>query len=234
MSNIVIPKELPDLIDRFHFLWNKRHIIKERCVNQERHSILEKLRQIEAPSDLEKRLMEEIAAEEKACFDNNSGLDKEYRDEEVGLYEKVRQVSKNMFLGKYVHHLTAWYRIYMRVDRVTMIGRTLYISGPSISLYREHDTFRWTCGQQFPVFDVDHVITFQLTCGQQFPVFDVDHVIYGHATPTRESIEDELRLFDIITREDLIKAIDHIIDYAEKMEDGPMPEDVPADTSKVE
>lgn len=215
MSNIVIPKELPDLIDRFHFLWNKRHIIKERCVNQERHSILEKLRQIEAPSDLEKRLMEEIAAEEKACFDNNSGLDKEYRDEEVGLYEKVRQVSKNMFLGKYVHHLTAWYRIYMRVDRVTMIGRTLYISGPSISLYREHDTFRWTCGQQFPVFDVDHVI-------------------YGHATPTRESIEDELRLFDIITREDLIKAIDHIIDYAEKMEDGPMPEDVPADTSKVE
>ena len=31
-----------------------------------------------------------------------------------------------------------------------------------------------------------------------------------------------------------VKECDHIIDYAEKMEDGPMPEDVPVDTSKME
>jgi Asp-tRNA(Asn)/Glu-tRNA(Gln) amidotransferase C subunit len=35
-------------------------------------------------------------------------------------------------------------------------------------------------------------------------------------------------------KDKLVKECDHIIDYAEKMEDDPMPEDVPVDTSKME
>ena len=225
MSNIVIPKELPDLIDRFHFLWNKLRIIKDQRVDSERHALLDYLRNFKAPSELEKRLMEQIEGEEKACLANSDKLEKAYREEEAGLYEKVRRVCKDMFLGKYLKHLTAWYTIYMRVDQVTMTGRTVSISGKSISFYREHNTFQWTCVQHHDVFDISHVI-------------------YGHAAPTLESLESELQHFEIISREDLInlmkeykanlvKECDHIIEYAEKMEDGPMPEDVPVDTSKI-
>lgn len=106
-----------------------------------------------------------------------------------------------------------------------MTGRTVSITGKSISFYRERDTFQWTCEQNYDLFDI----------GQ---------VIYGNAAPTLESLESELQNFEIIGREDLInrmkeykanlvKECDHIIDYAEKMEDGPMPEDVPVDTSKI-
>ena len=226
MSNIVIPKELPDLIDRFHFLWNKLRIIKDQRMDSDRHDLLEKLRSIKAPSELEKRLMEQIEGEEKACLENGDKLEKAYRDEEAGLYEKVRQVCKGMFLGKYLKHITAWYTIYMRVDQVTMSGCTVSISGKSISFYREHNDFQWTCVQHYDLFDIGHVI-------------------YGNATPTPESLESELQHFELISREDLInlmkeykanrvKECDHIIDYAEKMEDGPMPEDVPVDTSKIQ
>lgn len=226
MSNIVIPKELPELIDRFHFLWNKLRNIKDQRIDSDRHALLEKLRNIKAPSELEKRLMEQIEAEEKALWDNDNKLEKTYREEDAGLYEKVRQACKDMFLGKYISHLTAFYVIYMRVDRVTMTGRTVSISGKSISFYREHNTFQWACVQNYDLFDIGHVI-------------------YGNATPTLESLESELQHFEIISREDLInqmkeykdtlvKECDHIIDYAEKMEEGPMPEDVPVDTSKME
>lgn len=109
MSNIVIPKELTELIDRFHFLWSKLLIIKEQRIDSDRHAILETLRNIKAPSELEKRLMEQIEAEEKACLETDDELEKSYQDEEAGLYEKVRQVCKDMFLGKYIKHLTAWY-----------------------------------------------------------------------------------------------------------------------------
>ena len=225
MSNIVIPKELPDLIDRFHFLWNKLRIIKDQRIDSDRHALLEKLRNIKAPSELENRLMEQIEGEEKACLDNGDKLEKTYREEEAGLYEKVRQACKGMFLGKYIKHITAWYTIYMRVDQVTMTGRTVSISGKSISFYQEHNNFQWTCVQHYDLFDIGHVI-------------------YGNATPTLESLESELQHFEFISREDLlnrmkeykdnlVKECDHIIDYAEKMEDGPMPEDVPVDTSKI-
>lgn len=226
MSNIVIPKELPELIDRFHFLWNKLRIIKEQRIDSDRHAILETLRNIKAPSELEKRLMEQIEAEEKACLENDDKLEMAYREEEAGLYEKVRQVCKGMVMEKYIKHLTAQYTIYMRVDQVTMTGRTVYISGKGISFYRDHNTFQWACGQQYELFDIGDVI-------------------YGHQTPTLESLETELQHFEIISREDLlnrmkeykanlVKECDHIIDYAEKMEDGPMPEDVPVDTSKIQ
>lgn len=225
MSNIVIPKELPDLIDRFYFLWNKLRIIKNQRIDSERHSLLEKLRNIKAPSELEKRLIEQIEGEEKACLDNDDKLEKAYREEEASLYEKVRKACKDMLLGKYIKHITALYAIYMRVDQVTMTGRTVSITGKSISFYREHNTFQWTCVQQYDLFDI----------GQ---------VIYGHAAPTLESLESELQHFEIMSREEVInimkeykdnmvKECDHIIDYAEKMEDGPMPEDVPVDTSKI-
>jgi hypothetical protein len=226
MTNIVIPKELPDLIDRFHFLWNKLRIIKNQRIDSDRHALLEKLRNIKAPSELEKRLIEQIEGEEKACLDNDDKLEKAYREEEASLYEKVRKACKDMLLGKYIKHITAWYTIYMRVDQVTMTGRTVSITGKSISFYREHNNFQWTCVQHYDLFDISHVI-------------------YGNATPTLESLETELQHFEIISREDLmnglkaykdnmVKECDHIIDYAEKMEDGPMPEDVPVDTSKME
>ncbi len=225
MSNIVIPKELPDFIDRFHFLWNKLRIIKKHRIDSERHALLERLRNIKAPGELEKRLMEQIEGEEKACLDNGNTLEKAYQDEEASLCEKVRQVCKDMLLGKYIRHLTALYTIYMRVDKVTMTGHTVYISGKSISFYREHNTFQWTCEQLYELFDI----------GQ---------VIYGNAAPTLESLESEMQHFEIISREDLIsrmkeyknnqvKECDHIIDYAEKMEDGPMPEDEPVDIGKI-
>lgn len=226
MGNIVIPNELPGLIDRFHFLWNKLRIIKEQRINSDRHALLDTLRSIKEPSELEKRLMEQIEGEEKACLDSDAKLEKAYRDEEAGLYEKVRQACKGMLLGKYIKHLTAWYVIYMRVDKVTMTERTVYISGKSISFYRKDNAFQWTCEQQYSLFDIGDVI-------------------YGHATPTLESLESELQHFEIISREDLIhrmkeykdnlvKECDHIIGYAEKMEDGPMPEDVPVDTGKIQ
>jgi len=224
MSNIVIPKKLPDLIDRFHFLWNKLRIIKEQRIDSERHSLLETLRSIKAPSELEKRLMEQIEGEEKACLDNSDKLEKAYLDEEAGLYEKVRQVCKGMFLGKYIKHLTAHYTLYMRVERVTMNGTTAYIAGHAISFYRDTGTLQWTCGQQYDLFDIGHVIS-------------------GHATPTMESLESELQHFDIMSREDFINQMkeyktkqveecDRIIDYAQMMEWQPFPEDEPVDTSK--
>jgi len=226
MSNIVIPKELPDLIDRFHFLWNKLRIIKNQRIDSDRHALLEKLRNIKAPSELEKRLIEQIEGEEKACLDNGDKLEKTYREEEASLYEKVRKACKDMLLGKYIKHITAWYTIYMRVDQVTMTGRTVSISGKSISFYREHNNFQWACVQHYDLFDISQVI-------------------YGNATPTLESLETELQHFEIMSREEvinimkeykdkLVKECDHIIDYAEKMEDDPMPEDVPVDTSKME
>lgn len=226
MGNIVIPKELPELIDRFRFLWSKLSIIKKQRIDSDRHALLDTLRSIKEPSELEKQLMEQIEGEEKACLDNDSKLEKAYRDEEAGLYEKVRQLCKGMLLGKYIKYLTAWYIIYMRVDKVTMTGRTVYISGKKISFYRKYNAFQWTREEQYSLFDIDAVI-------------------YGHATPTLESLESELQHFEIISREDLInrmkeykdnlvKECDHIIDYAERMEDGPMPEDVPVDPDKIQ
>lgn len=226
MSNIVIPKELPELIDGIHYWRNKRQIVRNQSMDSERHHILEKLRNLSAPSELEKRLIEQISAEEQKCLLNGPETDKEYRDKEIALYEKVRLVCKDMFLGKYIKHITAWYTIYMHVDKVSMDGSTVYITGKSISFYREHDTFQWACEQQYDLLDIGKVM-------------------YGHSTPTMESIANELKLYDIMSREEvinimkeykdkLVKECDHIIDYAEKMEDGPMPEDVPVDTSKME
>lgn len=227
MTNIVIPKELPELIDGIHFWRSKRWDIRNQSIDSERHHILDKLRNLSAPSELEKRLIEQLSAEEQKCLINGPETDKEYRDKEIALYEKVRLVCKDMLLGKYIKHITAWYTIYMRVDHVFMTsGPTVYISGKSISFYREHDTFQWACEQQYDLLDIGKVM-------------------YGHSTPTMESIADELKLYDIMSREEvinimkeykdkLVKECDHIIDYAEKMEDGPMPEDVPVDTSKME
>lgn len=226
MSNIAIPKELPELIDAIHYWRNKRRDIRNQSIDSERHHILVNLRNLSAPSELEKRLIEQISAEEQKCLLNGPETDKEYRDKEIALYEKVRLVCKDMLLGKYIKHITAWYTIYMRVDKVSMIdGNTVSISGKSISFYREHDTFQWACEQQYDLLDIGKVM-------------------YGHSTPTMESIADELNLYDIISREKvinlmkeykdkLVKECDHIIDYAEKMEDGQMPEDVPVDTSKI-
>ena len=224
MSNIIIPKELPELIDRFHFLWSKLRIIKEQRIDSERHVLLDYLRNFKTPSELEKRLMEQIEGEEKACLDNSDKLEKAYRDEEAGLYEKVRQVCKGMFLGKYIKHLTTNYTIYMRVEQVAVNGTTAYIAGSAISFYRDTGTLQWTCGQRCDLFDIGHVI-------------------YGHATPTMESLESELQQFDIMSREDFISQMkeyktkqveecDHIIDYAQMMEWHPFPEDVPVDTGK--
>jgi len=227
MSNIIIPKELPELIDGIHFWRSKRRDIRNRSIDSERHHILDKLRSLSTPSELEKRLIEQLAAEEQKFMLNGPETDKEYREKEIALYEKVRLVCKDMLLGKYIKHITAWYTIYMRVDKVSMTsGNTVYISGKSISFYREHDTFQWACEQQYDLLDIGKVM-------------------YGHSTPTMESIADELKLYDIMSREEvinimkkykdkLVKECDHIIDYAEKMEDGQMPEDVPVDTSKME
>ena len=226
MSNIVIPKELPELIDQIHLWRSKRWEAKNRCIDSERHRILENLRSLSTPTELEKRLIEQLSAEEQKCLLNGPEAEKEYRDKELALYEKVRLVCKDMLLGKYIKHITAWYNIYMRVDHVFMTtGPTVYISGKSISFYREHDTFQWACEQQYVLLDIGKVI-------------------YGHSTPTMESISDELKLYDIMSREEVIKTMtdyknklvqecDHIIDYAVKMEDDPMPEDVPVDTSKI-
>lgn len=226
MSNIVIPKELPDLIDRFHFLWNKLRIIKKQRMDQDRHSLLNTLKNIKAPSELEKRLMEQIEAEEKTLLDNDKKLEKTYRGEEAGLYEKVRQASKDMILGKYIRHLTALYTIYMRVEQVTMNDTQVFVAGHAISFYRDTGTFQWTCEQQYTLFDI----------GQ---------VIYGKAAPTLESLEQEMQHFDIISREDFInqmteykakqvKECDHIIDYAQTMETRPLPADVPVNTGKIQ
>lgn len=226
MSNIVIPKALPELIDRFLFLWNKLRIIKDQRVDSERHALLDYLRNFKAPSELEKRLMEQIEGEEKACLDNSDKLEKTYRDEEAGLYEKVRQVCKSMFLGKYLKHLTAHYTIYMRVEQVAINGTTAYIAGHAISFYRDTGDLQWTCVQREDVFDIGHVI-------------------YGHETPTMETLKSELQHFDIMSREDFINQMkeyktkrveecDHIIDYAQMMECQPFPEDEPVDTSKME
>lgn len=225
MSNIVIPKELPDLIDRFHILWYRLRIIKEQRIDSGRHTILETLRNIKAPSELEKCLMEQIEAEEKAIRENDKGLEKIYRDEEAGLYEKVRKVCKGMFLGKYIRHLTAHYTIYMRVEKVTMANREVFVAGHAISFYSDTGNLQWTCEQQYGVFDI----------GQ---------VIYGNAASTLESLKTEMQHFDIISREDFInqmeeykvkqvKECDHIIDYALTMETRPLPEDEPVDTSKI-
>ena len=224
MSNIIIPKELPDLIDRFHFLWNKLRIIKKQRIDSDRHVLLDTLRNIKAPSELEKLLMEQIEAEEKAWREDDNKLEKTYRDEEASLYEKVRQICKGMFLGKYIKLLTAHCTIYMRVEQVTMNGTTAYITGHAISFYRDTGTLQWTCVQQESVFDI----------GQ---------VIYGHAVPTLKSLETELQHLEIISREDFLNRVkeykakqmeecDHIIDYAQMMECHPFPEDVPVDTSK--
>jgi hypothetical protein len=224
MGNIVIPKELPDLIDRIYYLRDECKNLKNRDQNQERRALLTTLRTFKAPTELEKSLMKELESMPQV---DTSSLEKQYKDEEYGLYEKIREVCRDMLLGKYVEHFTAHTTVYMRVTKVSMSqggGGCVSISGPSISLYKDTNTLQWACEQQFDLFDC--------CC-----------VKYGNSSNTAESLATEMRHFYIMPKNDIadmlreykervLNECDQFISYAENMKDAIFPEDKPVDASK--
>ena len=224
MGNIVIPKELPDLIDRIYYLRGECKKLKDPDQNQEHRALLTTLRTFKTPTELEKSLIKEL---ESMLQVDTSSLEKQYKEEEYGLYEKIREVCRDMLLGKYVEHFTAHSTVYMRVTKVSMTqggGGRVSISGPSISLCRDTNTLQWACKQQFDLFDCCTVNR-------------------GSSLYTAESLATEMRHFYIMPKNDIadvlrkykenvINECDRFISYAENMKDTIFPDDKPVDASK--
>ena len=227
MSNITIPSELSEYLDRMHYLLNQNRKLNDAGIDMQRHSLLERLREVEYPTELEKNLIKEISDAEDKCRNDITGMKDSYRVEYCELREKVRKVCRDMFVGKYVKLVTDKYIVYMRVDQVTMQAEdagTVYVEGQSVSFYRAHGDYQWSVRQQHSIFSIRQV-------------FD------GISPRSEDELNHQLSNIYLMTRDDVLHAMDeykknmmercdNIIEYVQEMEGMPLSEDKPVNSSK--
>lgn len=226
MSNNTIPPELSEYLDRMHYLLYQNRKLNDAGIDVQRHLILLRLREVEYPTELEKNLIKEISDAEDKCRNEITGMKDSYRVEYCELREKVRQVCRDMFVGKYVKLVTDKYIVYMRVDQVIMQPEdkgTVYIEGQSVSFYREHGEYQWSVRQQHSIFSIRQVID-------------------GISPRAEDELNHQLSNICLMTRDDVLHAMDeykknmmercdNIIEYVQEMERMPIWEDKPVDSS---
>lgn len=103
MKHIDIPDELVSTLERIQYLKHVRVGNQDSVVDMKRHNLLEALRALPSNTSAEKALIDEIALAEENAKAAYNKADSDTWKELCGLYEKVRQCCKDMFLGKYVY-----------------------------------------------------------------------------------------------------------------------------------
>jgi hypothetical protein len=227
MSNITIPPELSEYLDRMHYLLNQLRKLNDAGIDMQRHSLLERLLKVECPTELEKNLIKEISTAEDKCRNDKTAMKDSYREEFCELREKVRKVCRDMFVGKYVKLVTYIHIIYMRVDQVTMgpeFNGTVYIEGQAVSFCRENGEYQWTERHEHYIFTVSEIIDSVSDRAED----ELNHRLSGIYLITRD---DVLHVMDEY-KKNMMERCDNIIEYVQEMEGMPLSEDKPVNSSK--
>ncbi len=229
MSNITIPPELSEYLDRMHYLLNQDRKLNDAGIDMQRHLLLAQLREVKYPTELEKNLIKEISDAEDKCLNDIAGMKDSYRVEFCELREKVRKVCRDMFVGKYVKLVTYTYIVYMRVDQVTMLPEfkgTVYIEGQAVSFYRENGDYQWSVRQQHSIFTISELLDAVAVSNRAED--ELNHRFSNIYLMTRD---DVLHVMEEYKR-NLMDRCDNIIEYVQEMEGMPLSEDKPVDFSK--
>lgn len=227
MSNITIPPELSEYLDRMHYLLNQDRKLNDAGIDMQRHLLLARLREVKYPTELEKNLIKEISDAEDKCHNDITGMKDSYRVEYCELREKVRKVCRDMLVGKYVKLVTNKHIVYMRVDQVAMLPEDkgmVYIEGQAVSFYRENGEYQWSVRQQHSIFSIGQVID---SVSPQAEA-ELNHQLSNIYLMTRD---DVLHVMDEY-KKNMMERCDNIIEYVQEMEGMPLSEDKPVDSSK--
>ena len=212
MNTADIPKEIPELVERIRQLKKQENSTFMRGFDPQRAELLASLRKIKDPSDTESKLIAELSAKNEQHLSEHSTNVDACRAERAPLYEKLRVLYRDLFLGKYVLHITSESVSYIRVSKVCINpndGGTVVISGESI---------------------VFHVGDFPSTYTRTLKVLNL-------CLPFPP--EKQMETLEIVTRKQLLDALDafrktmetkywSLLDFADTMEKTPLPQDEPA------
>lgn len=215
-NNTGSPK-LREYLDKLYTLKKKIHACnKPMCAI--RQDFIGKLQSLENRTPTETKLLSEllVAADEQAA--EKSKLETLVKDKQ-SLYEKIRQVCRDMFLGKYIFRKDSSSRTYYRVLQVKISANKPH----SVLLVCDRiylpDTFN------LPVIDHGIKVTI-LTCDT-----DIEpscQTLYNYMYFTREDI-----LSDLTEKKDNMMALyDSFMKAVENMESCPLPADTPCEPEK--
>jgi hypothetical protein len=219
MKKIEIPNELAGRITEIRD-------IKERLAHPgpalygHRKKLLEELRKLDKPTEAETNLLDELTDKEREVHD----YEDEHRrlhEELNGKYERVRQICRDIFRGKYVEYYTGHSIVYMYVTKVTMDeadGGSVYLHGQAVGKPTDKSNKLW--------WQPDTVYTL-FTCGgvmdgalirarEQFWLTD------------RTEIVEQLMAF----KHEWVDMADTMFNRAGSMGTGELPEDVPVHPEK--
>lgn len=218
---VTIPTVLKENLDNIRKLRNKMYHMRVNTMDPDRHALLKALRKLESPTELEQSLIDTIVNEELKLNESNNTQLAACKKECDELYEKVRQVCKDLFLGKYVQRATDHYLQQMRVTKVAMApgdnGPTVRLSGDSIIFRRDSGLFHTMGPLEFPI----------VWCGtgsipgSAYSLLNLDII-------TEQNIIDSVNGYKTL----MVSKCDDIIKYTVKLKDIPMQPDEPVDTSK--
>ena len=135
MQKIEIPDELVGRLTEIRD-------IKERLAHPgpslygHRKKLLEELRKLDKPTEAETNLLDELTDKEREVHDYEDEH-RRLQEELNGKYERVRQICRDIFRGKYVvyYNYTPHSIVYMYVTKVTMAeadGGSVYLHGQAV------------------------------------------------------------------------------------------------------
>lgn len=188
-----------------------------------RSELLSVLRKLDAPTETEKKLLADLEKDASLQKNDVDALQNEMYDH----FEQVRQLVRDMFVGRYVIYYADKYIMYMYVNKVLMredtynLG-TVCIQGHEVIMYREFNTLRWTCAVEYPLFSVGKVIYAPNISTSLENAFE--RFYYS----SKEEIVEQLT----IRKNEVIKNYDRMIKQAKTMGDLAMPADEPSHPEK--
>ena len=203
MKHVEIPDELVSTLERIQYLNHVRTGNQDSVVDQKRHNLLEALRALPSNTIAEKALIDEIALAEETFKAAYNKTENETWKELCGLYEKVRQCCKDMFLGKYVYFSFqdgVGHNLHVRGVKIYQIGDGhLCIYGTELQ-YNVDGTIAERTGIEYKLFRCGEILGMGLLDGRivrsrlesaldKFMYIDLDAILDMVETRKKEIIK---------------------------------------------
>ena len=220
MQKIEIPDELVGRLTEIRDIRERLAAQSGPALYGHRKKLLEELRKLDKPTEAETNLLNELTDKEHDVQDYED-TQRRLQEELNGKYERVRQICRDIFRGKYVVYYTEHSIVYMYVTKVTMAeadGGSVYLHGQAVCKPKgKSNNLLWQPDTVYTLFTCDGVMHGSL-------IWAMEHFWLTD----RKEIVEQLMSF----KNDWVAMADTMINRAGSMGTGELPEDVPAHPEK--
>lgn len=221
MQKIEIPDELVEHIEAIQC---KKELVCKPGASfyGDRKTLLDTLRKLDTPSDAEKKLLDELTVQERDAHLHSHDVE-QMKKEIYSHYERVRQIARDMFRGRFLIYYREKVIVYIYVTKVSMHDRgDIWVTGNELIIYKETGRLGWTCSDQYSMFCCDDALyssNIEATLRQS-----LEHMFYTDKTEIVNKIKNY--------KKTAMQMYDDRIKLTESMDQMPFPEDEPAHPEK--